>query len=134
MKRAVQDDVAPPAGRDVDPDEPVFRALADGQRRVLLDRLFERDGQTLVEMCEALPHLSRFGVMKHLSVLEHAGLVTTRRDGRHKVHFLNPVPIRGIHDRWISKYAAPWIDVLTGIQDDLEGSASSTANHLDAIA
>ena len=85
-------------------------------------------------LCEALPHLSRFGVMKHLSVLEHAGLVTTRRDGRHKVHFLNPVPIRGIHDRWISKYAAPWIDVLTGIQGDLEGSASSTATHLDAIA
>ena len=126
--------MASPADRDVDLDEPVFRALADGQRRVLLDRLFERDGQTLTSLCEALPHLSRFGVMKHLSVLEHAGLVTTRRDGRHKVHFLNPVPIRGIHDRWISKYAAPWIDVLTGIQRDLEESVSSTANHHDAIA
>ena len=91
---AVHDDVASTAGRDLDLDEPVFRALADAQRRILLDRLFERDGQTLGELCAALPHLTRFGVMKHLGVLEHAWLVTTRRDGRHKLHFLNPVPIR----------------------------------------
>jgi DNA-binding transcriptional ArsR family regulator len=131
---AVQDDVASPGGRDLDPDEAVFRALADGQRRVLLDRLFERDGQTLAELCAALPHLSRFGVMKHLSVLEQASLVTTRRDGRHKVHFLNPVPIRGIHDRWISKYATPWVDVLAGLRHDLEQPERSNAAHHDAIA
>jgi DNA-binding transcriptional ArsR family regulator len=130
----VHDDVASTGGRDLDLDEPVFRALADGQRRVLLDRLFERDGQTLAELCGALPHLSRFGVMKHLSVLEHASLVTTRRDGRHKVHFLNPVPIRGIHDRWISKFAAPWIGVLTGLRHDLERPDGSHASHHDAIA
>ena len=133
-EEGMQEDVAPVGGREVDPDEPVFRALADGQRRVLLDRLFERDGQTLAELCAALPHLSRFGVMKHLSVLEHASLVTTRRDGRHKVHFLNPVPIRGIHDRWISKYATPWVDVLTGLRHDLEQADGSRASHHDATA
>jgi DNA-binding transcriptional ArsR family regulator len=130
----VRDDGASPGGRDLDPDEPVFRALADGQRRVLLDRLFERDGQTLAELCAALPHLSRFGVMKHLSVLEQASLVTARRDGRHKVHFLNPVPIRGIHDRWISKYATPWIDVLSGLRDDLEQTDRAHPAQHDAIA
>src|ERR671935_785379 len=92
--------------------ELVFKALADAGRRRLLDRLFERDGQTLLELCEALPGMTRFGVMKHLRVLEDAGLVSTRRVGREKLHYLNPVPIRLIHDRWIGKYRLagppPW--------------------------
>jgi DNA-binding transcriptional ArsR family regulator len=88
--------------------EEVFRALADPGRRRLLDRLFERDGQTLGELVRG-QGLTRFGVMKHLAVLEAAGLVTTRRAGREKLHFLNPVPIRLIHDRWISKFAEPWV-------------------------
>src|SRR2546423_7578210 len=82
----------------------VFRALADLNRRKLLDRLFERDGQTLTELADSLPAMTRFGVMKHLCLLEEAGLVTTRRDGRSKLHYLNAVPIRLIHDRWIGKY------------------------------
>ena len=85
---------------------PVFRALADPNRRVLLDRLFERDGQTLGELCEAFPGMTRFGVMKHLGVLEESGLISTRRVGREKRHYLDPVPIRLVHDRWTSKFAA----------------------------
>ena len=81
---------------------PVFRALADPGRRTLLDRLVERDGQTLGELCTALPDMTRFGVMKHLGVLEAADLVTTEKVGREKRHYLNPVPIRLAHDRWIS--------------------------------
>ncbi|HEV2475298.1 MAG TPA: helix-turn-helix domain-containing protein, partial [Candidatus Dormibacteraeota bacterium] len=77
--------------------ESVFRALADQSRRKLLDSLFQRDGQTLTELADSLPHMTRFGVMKHLHVLEDAGLVTTRRDGREKLHYLNAVPIRLIH-------------------------------------
>jgi DNA-binding transcriptional ArsR family regulator len=88
----------------------VFRALADPTRRSLLDELFARDGQTLTELAERLP-MTRFGVMKHLRVLEEAGLVTTRRRGREKFHYLNPVPIRLIHDRWVSKYGSPWVNV-----------------------
>ncbi|CRK57163.1 Transcriptional regulator, ArsR family [Alloactinosynnema sp. L-07] len=84
-------------------DDRVFKALADPTRRLLLDRLFARDGQTLGEL-EADQEMTRFGVMKHLKVLEAAGLVVTRRSGREKLHFLNPVPIRLIHDRWIDKY------------------------------
>lgn len=84
-------------------DDRVFKALADPTRRLLLDRLFERDGRTLTEL-EADLEMTRFGVMKHLRVLEEAGLVVTRRSGREKLHFLNPVPIRLIHDRWIDKY------------------------------
>jgi DNA-binding transcriptional ArsR family regulator len=97
----------------------VFRALADPTRRGLLDRLFERDGQTLTELDEGLP-MTRFGVMKHLRVLEEAHLVTTRRRGREKLHFLNPVPIRLIHDRWVSKFAEPWVAGLTDLKHDLE--------------
>ena len=89
----------------------VFKALADPTRRELLDRLFERDGQSLSALEAGLP-MSRFGVMKHLRVLEEAGLVTTRRSGREKLHFLNPVPIRLIHDRWVGKYAEPWASAL----------------------
>jgi len=97
----------------------VFRALADPTRRSLLDELFERDGQTLGALEARLP-MTRFGVMKHLRVLEEAGLVTTKRRGREKLHFLNPVPIRLVHDRWVSKYAEPWAAALTGLKHDLE--------------
>jgi uncharacterized protein YndB with AHSA1/START domain len=97
----------------------VFRALADPTRRSLLDELFKEDGQTLHALEQRLP-MSRFGVMKHLKVLEDAGLVTTRRRGREKLHFLNPVPIRLVHDRWVSKYAAPWAAALTTLKRNLE--------------
>jgi DNA-binding transcriptional ArsR family regulator len=97
----------------------VFKALADPTRRRLLDELFERDGQTLSALEQRLP-ISRFGVAKHLKVLEGAGLVTTRRRGREKLHFLNPVPIREVHDRWVSKYAEPWASALTELKRDLE--------------
>jgi len=97
----------------------VFRALADPTRRGLLDRLYERDGRTLTELEEDLP-MTRFGVMKHLRVLEEANLVTTRRRGREKLHFLNPVPIRLIHDRWVSKFAEPWAVALSELKQDLE--------------
>src|ERR671915_880316 len=97
----------------------VFKALADPTRRGLLDELFKQDGQTLTALEERLP-MSRFGVMKHLRVLEEAGLVTTRRHGREKHHFVNPVPIRLVHDRWVSKYAEPWAAVLSGLKTRLE--------------
>lgn len=103
-----------------DSTAPAFRALADPSRRLLLDRLFERDGQTLGELTSHLPDMTRFGVMRHLDVLEEAGLISTRREGREKRHFLNPVPIRRIHDRWISKYAAPVIGTMSAIKDHLE--------------
>jgi len=97
----------------------VFRALADPTRRGLLDELYEQDGQTLSALEQRLP-MSRFGVAKHLKVLEGAGLVTTQRRGREKLHFLNPVPIREVHDRWVSRYAEPWAATLTGLKRDLE--------------
>ena len=97
----------------------VFRALADPTRRSLLDELFEEDGQTLSALEQRLP-MTRFGVMKHLKVLEEAGLVVTRRRGREKLHFLNPVPIRLVHDRWVSKYAEPWAATLSELKDTLE--------------
>jgi uncharacterized protein YndB with AHSA1/START domain len=97
----------------------VFKALADPTRRSLLDQLFEQDGQTLGALEGRLP-MTRFGVMKHLRVLEEAGLVTTRKHGREKLHFLNPVPIRLVHDRWVSKYAEPWAAALTGLKHELE--------------
>ena len=97
----------------------VFKALADPTRRALLDLLFEQDGQTLTALESRLP-MTRFGVMKHLRVLEEANLVVARRRGREKLHFLNPVPIRLIHDRWVSKYAAPWASTLTGLKRELE--------------
>src|SRR5213596_2244471 len=99
--------------------DPVFRALADPTRRKLLDELFAEDGQTLTALEERLP-MTRFGVMKHLRVLEEANLVTTRWRGREKLHFLNPVPIRLVHDRWVSKYAEPWAATLSGLKHDLE--------------
>jgi uncharacterized protein YndB with AHSA1/START domain/biotin operon repressor len=97
----------------------VFRALADPTRRSLLDELFKEDGQTL-SVLEARLTMSRFGVMKHLRVLEQAGLVVTRRRGREKLHFLNAVPIRLIQDRWVSKYAAPFVAALSDLKADLE--------------
>ncbi len=97
----------------------VFKALADPTRRELLDELFARDGQSLSELERRLP-MSRFGVMKHLRVLEEAGLVRTRRQGREKLHYLNPVPIRLIHDRWVSKYAESWAAPLSRLKHDLE--------------
>jgi uncharacterized protein YndB with AHSA1/START domain len=100
-------------------DDRVFRALADPTRRLLLDQLFERDGRTLMEMVSLL-EMTRFGVMKHLRALEDAGLVVTRRRGREKLHFLNPVPIRLVHDRWVSKYAEPWAATLSGLKQELE--------------
>jgi len=102
---------------------PVFRALGDANRRLLLDRLFERDGQTLGELTTHLPGMTRFGVMKHLAVLEEAGLVTTQRAGREKRHYLNPVGIRLIHDRWISKYAERHVSALAELKTELEESA-----------
>jgi len=97
----------------------VFRALADPTRRSLLDELFKEDGQTLSALEQRLP-MSRFGVMKHLRVLEQAGLVVTRRRGREKLHFLNPVPIRLVHDRWVSKYSEPWAASLSELKQRLE--------------
>ncbi len=97
----------------------VFKALADPTRRHLLDRLFERDGLTLTELGADL-QMSRFGVAKHLLVLQEAGIVLTRRAGREKLHFLNPVPIRQIHDRWINKYTEPRVVVLTHLKSQLE--------------
>ena len=97
----------------------VFKALADPTRRGLLDRLFERDGQTLGELEEGVS-MTRFGVMKHLKVLEEAGLLTTRKRGREKLHFLNPVPIRLLYERWVSKYAEPWASALSELKTELE--------------
>jgi uncharacterized protein YndB with AHSA1/START domain len=99
----------------------VFRALADPTRRSLLDELFKEDGQTLSALEERLP-MTRFGVMKHLKILEEAGLVTTKRRGREKLHFLNPVPIRLVHDRWVSKYSEPWVMALSELKSNLEGT------------
>lgn len=100
--------------------EEVFRALADPSRRLLLDRLFERDGQTLGELQGHLPEMSRFGVMKHLGVLEGAGLLTTKKVGREKFHYLNPVPIQQMADRWIGKYAQPFTRALADLKTNLE--------------
>jgi DNA-binding transcriptional ArsR family regulator len=107
------------AGMD---DDLVFKALADPTRRLLLDRLFERDGRTLTEL-ESQLEMTRFGVMKHLKVLEQAGLVVSRKRGREKLHFLNPVPIREIHDRWISKYREREVSALLDLKTSLEDTA-----------
>ena len=104
-------------------DDEVFKALADPTRRHLLDRLFARDGRTLTEL-ESELQMSRFGVMKHLRVLERAGLVVTRRSGREKLHYLNPVPIRLIHDRWIDKYTERQVSALADLKAELEENAS----------
>jgi DNA-binding transcriptional ArsR family regulator len=103
-------------------DDRVFKALADTTRRHLLDRLFERDGRTLTELESELA-MTRFGVMKHLRVLEEAGLVVARRSGREKLHYLNPVPIRLIHDRWIDKYTERRVSALLDLKHQLEESS-----------
>ena len=110
----------------------VFRALADPTRRSLLDELFRQDGQTLSAL-EGRFSMTRFGVMKHLKQLEEAGLVVTRRRGREKLHFLNPVPIRLVHDRWVSKYAEPWAAALSGIKTELEEKTTMQADHLYTV-
>ena len=106
----------------VSDDDLVFKALADPTRRLLLDRLFVRDGRTLTDL-ETDVAMTRFGVMKHLRVLEDAGLVVTRRSGREKLHFLNPVPIRLIHDRWIDKYTERRVSALVELKEQLEDQA-----------
>ena len=103
----------------------VFKALADDGRRALLDALRLRDGQTLGELCDVLPEMTRFGVMKHLRVLEDAHLVLTEKVGRSKLHHLNPVPIREIHDRWISNYAAPYVAGLIALRGVSEAAHRS---------
>jgi DNA-binding transcriptional ArsR family regulator len=97
----------------------VFRALADPTRRALLDNLFHRDGQTLSELCVEFPEMTRFGVMKHLAVLAEANLVNTARQGRTKRHYLNPVPIEQVANRWISKYAARFAAALVALDDQV---------------
>ncbi len=107
----------------------VFRALADPSRRLLLDMLFERDGQSLGKLAAHLP-MSRFGVSKHLRVLETAGLVTTRKVGRERRHYLNPVPIRLVHDRWISRYAEPIVAQLSALKAHLEEPMGVPPRHV----
>jgi uncharacterized protein YndB with AHSA1/START domain/DNA-binding transcriptional ArsR family regulator len=99
--------------------DPVFRALADPTRRALLDELYARDGQTLVALT-ARHNMTRIAVAKHLKILEEAGLVVTRRRGREKLHYLNPVPIRLVHDRWVNKYTEPWVAGLADLKRDME--------------
>lgn len=100
----------------------VFKALADPSRRLLLDTLRTSDGQTVNELCQVLPDMTRFGVMKHLRVLEESHLVVTERSGRSKYHHLNPVPIREIHDRWIAPYREPLVVGLLALRDRVEGA------------
>lgn len=102
-----------------DDDDRVFKALADPTRRLMLDLLFAREGRTLSEL-ESQVEMTRFGVAKHLKVLEEAGLVVVRRSGREKLHFLNPVPIRLIHDRWIDKYTERHVSALIDLKNALE--------------
>jgi uncharacterized protein YndB with AHSA1/START domain len=111
----------------------VFRALADPSRRRLLDQLFERDGQTLGELASQLPSMTRFGVMRHLRILEAAGLVSTRRMGREKHHYLDPVPIRLIHDRWISKYAEPVVAAMSGLKEHVERTMEERIDHVYSV-
>ena len=108
--------------RHVTDDDRVFKALADPTRRFLLDLLFAREGQTLTEL-ESAVEMTRYGVMKHLKVLEEAGLVVTRRSGREKLHFLDAVPIRQVHDRWIDKYTERHVAALIDLKNELEGQS-----------
>lgn len=106
-------------------DDEVFKALNDPSRRLLLDALFVTDGQSLGELSERLPQMTRFGVMSHLSILEEAGLVTTHRAGRRKLHYLNPVPLQLVHERWITKYTKRKVATMTQIKSDLESTTDS---------
>jgi uncharacterized protein YndB with AHSA1/START domain/DNA-binding transcriptional ArsR family regulator len=112
------------------PMDAVFRALHDPSRRRLLDELFGQDGQTLGELCAYLPEMTRFGVMNHLGVLEEAGLVTTRKMGRRKLHYVNPVPIRIIHDRWISKFTESTVGRLARLKARVEGETMADPTHV----
>ncbi|HEX3428212.1 MAG TPA: SRPBCC domain-containing protein [Candidatus Limnocylindrales bacterium] len=111
----------------------VFRALGDPSRRLLLDRLFEHDGQTLGELTRHLPEMTRFGVMRHLGVLEEASLLETKRLGREKHHYLNPVPIRLIADRWIGKFAEPVVGLMAGLKQGLEAAAMPAPDHVYSV-
>jgi DNA-binding transcriptional ArsR family regulator len=122
----------PPADVPADDGDLVFRALADRHRRTLLDALRRCDGQSLGELCASLPDLGRFGVMKHLVVLADAGLVTSRRDGRLKHHYLNPLPIRAINDRWLSRFQAGWADALGDLKLELERSPANGSSTVAA--
>ena len=113
-----------------DEADDVFKALGDPSRRLLLDSLFEEDGQTLGELSARLPGMTRFGVMKHLRILEAAGLISSRKSGRERLHYLNPVPIRLIADRWIGKYAEPWVGALAGLKQQFEGAAMDRPRHV----
>jgi uncharacterized protein YndB with AHSA1/START domain/DNA-binding transcriptional ArsR family regulator len=112
---------------------PIFRALGDPSRRLLLDGLFDRDGQTLGELAAQLPGMTRFGVMRHLDVLEGAGLIETRRVGREKHHYLNPVPIRLVGDRWIGKFAAPVVGAMAGLKHHLEATPMLAPDHVYSV-
>lgn len=117
--------------------DPVLRALADPSRRALLDALRETDGPTLGQLCEVLPDLPRFGVAKHLGICEGAGLITTRKVGRSKHHYLNPVPIQDIADRWIDRYRAPFARMLVDLRADIENGAppltTSTPTYVQSV-
>jgi uncharacterized protein YndB with AHSA1/START domain/DNA-binding transcriptional ArsR family regulator len=106
-------------------NEHVFKALADRNRRLLLDLLHQQDGRTLTELAGHLDHMTRFGVAKHLGILEEAGLITTRKVGREKHHYLNPVPIQQVYERWVSKYAQPWAKTMTALKSTLEEQTMS---------
>ena len=103
--------------------EAVFKALADDTRRALLDALFTTDGQSVSALCDRFPTMTRFGVMKHLAVLEAANLLSTHKQGRNKFHYLNPVPIQQVADRWISKYAQPFTRSLVDLKTTVEQTA-----------
>jgi uncharacterized protein YndB with AHSA1/START domain/DNA-binding transcriptional ArsR family regulator len=111
----------------------IFRALGDPSRRLLLDRLFDRDGQTLGELAAHLPEMTRFGVMRHLDVLASAGLIETRRVGREKHHYLNPVPIRLVADRWIGKFAAPVVGRMAALKHHLEAPPMLAPDHVYSV-
>jgi uncharacterized protein YndB with AHSA1/START domain/DNA-binding transcriptional ArsR family regulator len=121
---------ASPAEEPLAEEADVFRALADPSRRLLLDSLFEVDGQTLGELAAQLPGMTRFGAMKHLRILEAAGLITSRKVGRERLHYLNPVPIRLIHDRWIGKYAEAWAGALADLKVRLESPEMDRPHHV----
>ena len=107
-------------------DDLVFKALNDSSRRLLLDALFVEDGQSLGDLSELLPQMTRFGVMNHLSILEEAGLVATHKAGRRKLHYLNAVPIQMVHERWITKYTERKVQTMTQFKSDLEAAAATT--------
>ncbi|MEO1166682.1 MAG: helix-turn-helix domain-containing protein, partial [Chloroflexota bacterium] len=111
--------------------ELVFKALADEHRRTLLDALFKEDGQTLSELCSYLP-MTRYGVMKHLGILEEAGLITSEKVGREKHHYLNAVPLQQVYERWVSKYTRPWAHSLVNLKTHVEGRQMAS-KHIQQI-